>query len=57
MGTMKSIAEALDVPVDALFTSERSLLEAEMVRIFRQLPVERQKGWLDMAHLAAQDHQ
>lgn len=53
MATLKSIAAALDVSVEALVANERSTLEAELVRLFRRLPPDRQKGWLDMASLAA----
>lgn len=57
MATLKSIAAALGVPLEALFTTERTTLESEFVRLFRQLSPERQQGWLDMAHLAAQGRQ
>lgn len=57
MATFKSIAAALGVQVEELFTSERSALEMELLRIFRTMPADRQKGWLDMARLAATDQQ
>ena len=57
LATFKSIAAALQVPLEALFSAERSLIESELLAIFRTLPAERQKGWLDMARLASQGRQ
>lgn len=55
MATLTGIAAALGVPLADLFTSERSAFEAELLKAFRQLPPDRQKGWLDMARMATQD--
>ena len=54
MGTYKRIAEALGVPLHELFSSDRSDVETELLQMFRLLSPDRQKGWLDMARLAAQ---
>lgn len=52
MATLVSIAAALDVALEDLFASDRNKLEVELIRIFRQLPDDRQRGWIDMARLA-----
>jgi len=57
MATLASIAAALEVPISVLFNDDRSVVEAELLQLFRRLPPERQKGWLDMARLAEKDHQ
>lgn len=57
MATLANIAAALDVPIGDLFSDDRSAVEAELLQLFRRLPPERQKGWLDMARLAEKDHQ
>jgi transcriptional regulator with XRE-family HTH domain len=55
LGVFKSIAAALDVQLHDLFIPDRSQAEAELLAAFRRLPEDRQRGWLDMARLAAQD--
>lgn len=52
LATLKSIAAALDVELSDLFREDRTTLEDELVAVFRQLPPERQRGWLDMARVA-----
>ena len=51
----KAVATALEVPLHALFTPDLSLPEQILVEVFRRLPVERQKGWIDMAQAAKSD--
>ena len=53
----KAIAAALDVDLSQLFAESRSAQEETLLRIFRVLPPERQKGWLDLANMALSDHQ
>lgn len=53
MSTLKSIAAALDVPLADLFTNDRSSIEQELISAFRNLPQDRQMGWLDMARIAS----
>jgi transcriptional regulator with XRE-family HTH domain len=55
MATLTGIASALDVPLSELFISDRSAIEVELLRVFRQLSPDRQKGWLEMARVAMQD--
>ena len=57
MATLASIAAALEVPLADLFSSERSALEAELLSVFRRLPPDRQRGWLDIARIAEKDQQ
>ena len=45
----QAIASALEVPLYVLFQDDRSETEARLLEIFRSLPEERKKGWLDMA--------
>jgi transcriptional regulator with XRE-family HTH domain len=56
MATLASIAAALQVPLGDLFLSDRSPTENELLQLFRRLPPDRQKGWIDMARLAEKDH-
>ncbi len=51
------IADALEVPLHMLFMDDLASAEVELVRIFRTLPKDRQKGWRDMAALAKADVQ
>ena len=53
MATFKTIAAALGVELHELFINPRTLAEEEILKTFRALPEARQRGWLDMAHLAA----
>ncbi|WP_376872321.1 helix-turn-helix domain-containing protein [Albirhodobacter sp. R86504] len=53
MATFKVIAEALGAELHELFIEPRAAAEEEILKAFRALPEARQKGWLDMAHLAA----
>lgn len=55
LGVYRNIAAALDVPLADLFTDDRTALESQLLQAFRAMPVDRQKGWLDMARLAASD--
>lgn len=52
LATMMSIAAALEVALHELFAPDRPELEGELIRLFRQLPEERQKGWIEMARAA-----
>ena len=55
LGVLKSIAAALDVPLHELFMPDRNQAELELLSAFRNLPPDRQRGWIDMARLVAQD--
>lgn len=55
LGTYKAIAVALGVPLGDLFGDARTRDEQNLLEAFRRLPPERQRGWLDMAALAAAD--
>jgi transcriptional regulator with XRE-family HTH domain len=57
LGTFKLIAEALGVSLADLFADDRTKVEAELLGAFRRLPIDRQKGWLDMARSVVSDHQ
>ncbi len=57
LATLTNIAQALDVPLSDLFSTDRSVVEAELLQLFRTLPPDSQKGWLDMARLASTDPQ
>lgn len=46
------IADALRVPLHALFLDDLSQIEAGLIRGFRALPPDRQKGWADALSLA-----
>lgn len=52
LATLTSIAAALNVPLSDLFLGDRSAIENEILQVFRRLPPDRQKGWLDMARVA-----
>lgn len=51
LATLKQIAAALDVELTDLFVPNRSDTEETLVRLFRSLPEDRQKGWLDLARV------
>lgn len=53
----QSIAEALNVPLAALFQDDRTKAEDELIALFRQLPFDRQQLWLKMSRTFVQDHQ
>lgn len=52
---LRFIAEALDVEVHELLSPETSAAEAALIKVFRDLSPERQKGWVEMARLAKDD--
>ena len=54
---LNQIAEALEVSVADLFLPDRSELETALLNAFRQLPQDRQQGWIDMARMLLQDQQ
>ena len=45
----KSIATALNVPLAELFLEDRTRSENELVDMFRRLPSDRQRVWVQMA--------
>lgn len=47
--SMKLIAQALEVPLYQLFAEEQDSSELKLIEVFRDLPEDRQQGWLDMA--------
>lgn len=52
IGIYNKIAAALNVSLSDLFADNRLKAENELLAAFRQLPQDRQKGWLDMARMA-----
>lgn len=46
---VKQVADALGVTVADLFLDDRSAQEEAIISVYRSLPPERQKGWLDLA--------
>lgn len=56
MATLQGIAAALNVPLEALFVEDRSPIETELITIFRTLPPDRQKDWVDLARAIAGRH-
>ena len=52
LSLFRSIAEALDVPLSALFSDTRSEAEQALIDAFKSLPEARREGWLEMARLA-----
>lgn len=55
LGLVRRVAAALDVPVYDLFADPRTSAELSLLEIFRQLPADRQRGWLDMARSISAD--
>lgn len=53
LGVIIRVADALGVPVWQLFADQDGANERLLVDVFRQLPPERQAGWLDMARAIA----
>jgi transcriptional regulator with XRE-family HTH domain len=51
---LRQTAAALGVSIAELFSDERTAAEQTLVQLFRNLPPERQQGWLEMA-MAHQD--
>ena len=49
---LRKCAEVLDVPIHALLTEDVDVSEQILIDIFRALPDDRKRGWLDMATLA-----
>lgn len=52
LGKLKSIADALDVPLADLFQS-RTQAEAEVVQIYRKLKPQQQALWLELSRTFA----
>ena len=52
---LKQLAAALDVEVADLFGDERSGAEMALIRVFRGLSADRQRGWLDLVETLARD--
>jgi len=50
---LRQIADALECPMADLFADERSEIENRILSAFRNLPADRQSGWLDMAEALA----
>lgn len=51
LSVFRSIADALNVPLSALFADRRSTLEQILLDAFRALPENRREGWVEMARL------
>lgn len=51
----RSIAAALNVALADLFVEGRSAAEQAILETFRQLPPDRQQGWLDLARVVLED--
>lgn len=57
LSLFRLIADALDVPLAALFSDARSDAEQALVDAFRKLTPGRREGWLDMARIAQAEAQ
>lgn len=55
IGKYAEYAAALGVTLSDLFADERSAAENALLTAFRQMPPDRQAGWIDMAKLAKSD--
>lgn len=53
LGLYRAYAAALNVSLADIFADGRTIAEAQLLDAFRQLSPDRQKGWLEMAKLAA----
>lgn len=51
LSLFRTIADALNVPLAALFSDERAEAEQALIDAFRKLPSGRREGWLEMARL------
>lgn len=51
LSLFRTIADALNVPLAALFSDERAEAEQMLIDAFRKLPSGRREGWLEMARL------
>ena len=49
LSVFRKIAKALDVELSDLFSEGRSASEKLILEVFRELPPERQQGWIEMA--------
>lgn len=52
---LKQLAGALKVDVTDLLTDDRTAAETALIRAFRNLPADRQQGWLDLAVALVRD--
>lgn len=52
--TLKALAEALRVDVMDIISDDRAEAELALLAAFRNLPPERQQGWLELAAALAQ---
>ena len=57
LGTFRQIAEALHAPLHDLFKEDTTWAETILLDLFRHLPSERQKGWIEMARQAVAETQ
>jgi len=57
LSLFRTIADALDVPLAALFSEARTDAEQALIDAFRTLPEGRREGWLEMARLARAEAQ
>lgn len=57
LALFRLIADALDVPLAALFSDARSNAEQALVDAFRKLAPGRREGWLDMARIVQAEAQ
>ena len=57
LALFRAVAEALEVPLSALFADSRDEAEQALIDAFRQLPEARQLGWLEMAKLIESEQQ
>ncbi|WP_304620506.1 helix-turn-helix domain-containing protein [Paracoccus sediminilitoris] len=51
LSLFRTIADALNVPLSALFSDPRTDVEQALIEAFRDLPESRRQGWLEMARL------
>ncbi|MFB9222707.1 helix-turn-helix domain-containing protein [Paracoccus cavernae] len=57
LSLFRTIADALNVPLAALFSDARSHIEQAVLDAFRSLPENRQAGWVEMARLVQAEAQ
>jgi|GEM_PF-2489436 len=56
LGVVREIAKAMGVQVADLFAEDRTDREQLLIEAFRQMPDQRQLGWIDQARLSAADY-
>lgn len=57
LALFRQIADALNVPLPALFSDARTEAEQAIIDAFQRLPDARRQGWLEMARLVQSESQ